>query len=137
MSLSLSPCPLSIFSPSSVSALDTSAPYFRCPSHPFPVGVDRFQYVLGIIHVWASPTIPIPLQLSIVFATPFIKTMPSRLEAILQRFPAISHIFVLLLALYGPKYSPVGLATILLFIHVVLGTNNLFLIWGQFCAWRG
>ena len=63
--------------------------------------------------------------------------MSSRLEAVLRRLPALSHLLILLLAIYGPSYSPVVLATVLLGIHIVLGTNNLFLVWGQFCAWRG
>lgn len=61
----------------------------------------------------------------------------STLAALLQRLPALSHLFILFLAVYGPTYSPVILATILFGIHIVLIINNVLSVYGQYCAWRG
>jgi len=63
--------------------------------------------------------------------------MSSLLAAVLQRLPALSHILIFLLAIYGPRHLPVLFATVLLGIHVVLIMNNILSVWGQFCAWRG
>lgn len=59
------------------------------------------------------------------------------LDAALQRLPFVSHVAMLALAVYGPTFAPVVLATILLGIHLVLAANNLLTVWGQYCAVRG
>jgi hypothetical protein len=63
--------------------------------------------------------------------------MSSLLSAFLQRLPALSHILILIIAVYGPRHFPLVFATILFGVHVVLGINNILSAWGQFCAWRG
>jgi Glycosyl transferase family group 2 len=63
--------------------------------------------------------------------------MSSSLPAILQRLPALSHLLILIIAVYGPRHFPFIFATVFFGIHAVLSINNLFSIWGQFCAWRG
>jgi hypothetical protein len=59
------------------------------------------------------------------------------LAQILQRLPALTHLSILLVAVYGPRYFPVIYASIRFCVHLVFFAQNLLSGWGQFCAWRG
>lgn len=63
--------------------------------------------------------------------------MSTSLSAIFQRFPALSHILVVIIAIYGPSHFPLIFATIFFGVHVVFSINNILSVWGQLCAWRG
>lgn len=74
----------------------------------------------------------------------------SLVESVLQRFPAISHAVVFLLAVLGPTYAPIGFVLYSVLVNfIILGVNCRYALplgsfsrsfrtaYGTFLAWRG
>lgn len=70
-------------------------------------------------------------------SAPSASASTSWTAAICQRVPIVSHLAVLLIAIFGPSSMPLLYASVILFAHLLLLTMNMQSLWGMWSSYNG